>query len=371
MIPYIITFILSLLFTYMASKVSSRVGRILLSILAISGPVILASFRDIGIGTDSLNYMNIYNGTKEYYSTTLKSYIDSSPESVEYFFLVYNYLCSKIFTEYQFYLILCYIIIITPVYIIAMSKRTELNPVFSMMFFYLVFYNESLNLMRQYISIIFAFMATIYLSDDKIRKSLIFSIIAIGIHNSSIIILIIYPIYRMLNKYSFRKYTMMYILLFLGIVGFLVSLDSLNIVILDSSERFSKYLNDQSGTLSSSTIILYLLIVTILFLSVKFCSTRKMEFFALIAFLAFIFNFASTISHTMYRLSLIFNISSCISIPYALNCVGKNNLIVRRKYFAVLRFLMISLVLYYWYFSVVLRGSNETYPYTSIILGIN
>lgn len=58
MIPYIITFILSLLFTYMASKVSSRVGRILLSILAISGPVILASFRDIGIGTDSLNYMN-------------------------------------------------------------------------------------------------------------------------------------------------------------------------------------------------------------------------------------------------------------------------------------------------------------------------
>ena len=371
MIPYIITFTLSLLFTYMASKVSSRIGRILLSILAISGPVILAGFRDISIGTDSINYMNIYNGTKEFYSTTLNSYIESSPDTVETLFLVYNYLCSKIFTEYQFYLITCYIIIIIPVYIIAMSKRTELNPVFSMMIFYFVFYNESLNLMRQYMSIIFAFMAIVYLSDDKVKKSLIFSLIAIGIHNSSILILIIYPIYRMLNKYSLRDYTMMYILLFLGIVGFLVSLDSLNIVMLDSTERFTKYLNDQSGTMSLSTIILYLLIVIIQFLSVKYCSTHKMEFLALIALLAFTFNFASTISHTMYRLSLIFNICSCFSIPYAFYIAGKNNFIARRMHPAVWRLLMMSLVLYYWYFSVVLRGSNDTYPYTSILLGIN
>lgn len=373
MIIYLITFVLCLLSTSLACRAKSKLIRVVFSTIAIALPVFLAGLRDITVGTDTTNYVNIYNEASYYSESSVLYYIASGPDTIEPFFLIYNYVCSLFCNSYNDYFVVSYFIIITPIYVLAFKNRNLVNPIMSMLIFLFIFYNESLNLMRQYMALPFILLSMYYVINASKVKSLLFAIIAFLFHNSSVIVLIIYPLLYLLNKHHLKNHLLLYVLLFASLTVLLLSIDKLGIVSIDSSGRLSMYLGDQSSTLSMSTVLLN---ITFFYLALQTSKQTKtyhleIEAFAVFALLAFIFNFMSVMSHTMYRLSLVFSIFSCISIPYIINYRRANRMVAKVQIApSMIKYFIVILVVTYWFFSTVIRGSNGTIPYSSSILNI-
>lgn len=60
MFPYFVIFFLSIFATYKACRSTSRLGWYIHSCIAIIPLVILVSFRDSSVGTDTVSYIHIY-----------------------------------------------------------------------------------------------------------------------------------------------------------------------------------------------------------------------------------------------------------------------------------------------------------------------
>ena len=137
------------------------------------------------------------------------------------------------------------------------------------------------------------------------------------------------------------------------------------------NDRQMSYIENSASTaISMSTFIVYFAVFLVLF--TKTIKQRQLnyivDFYTVMSLIALSLLLTSLFSHTFYRLSLIFSVICCLSIPSV--CFRTNNSTVLKPYSKGLTVVLLLLFFAYWYFAVVLRGSNETYPYNSIILGL-
>lgn len=360
MIIYLFCFVLSLFFTriaYNLLKSKNRAGFKVFSILALLFPALLAGLRDTEVATDTEVYVSIFETAC--LSDNYLYFFVASPAGWEVGAVTLTFIISRISENPHFFLFVLHLLILSLVYLSAYRMREKINPVHAMAVFLLFSYNESLNITRQYISLGFVLLAFTFIYQGQRKGYFLSSIFAVLFHNSGALSLFAYPMLMLVNKYPLSKYKFKYIIvLILSFCGLYLIFEKFIAGFLLGADRLAGYLEKGESGFSNSTFIVYFIVLVCLYKRMN--RLLKGEILVIYSFLTVLFYMSSLFTKFLFRLSLDFGVIMFLSIPIYLRY--KNN--------ANSKILMFGLLLIYWIFTIVIRGTNATYPYTSKILGI-
>lgn len=362
MLPYIVVFFIAIIATYNAQR--SKPNGLLFcvhSIFAIVPLVLLAAFRDYNVGSDTANYMYLFENAVENKASIIRYiYLHSS---YEIGFLIYNFIIAQFADTVVSYYIITYGIIITVAYASAFKLRKFISPYIFIFIYVLIFYSESLNGMRQYIAISFILYAVANLLTGRRIKYVIWTLFACLFHTSAIISLTIGGTYWLLQKYPLHNHKFLYMLICLAVLIVAVGMDRFaNMGWLPVFEKkLENHLtNTSSGGISNSHIVVCLCTLIVLLFSYK--RTPLCDLMVLTTIYVLIFYISPNMNAILYRLTLYFNSMICIAVSNVFSSVRastKINVI-----------LLLFLYIAFYVFSIIISGTHEVIPYTSKILGI-
>lgn len=363
MFIYLITFALSYVLLRIGQNKKNKFQRKVCIIMALILPSILAGCRDYSIGTDVLIYGNRWF---RFAVTSQQNFIEyirwAMASSIGAVYAGLNYFVAM-FTEntHWFYFFLS-LLTNSLVYKAVKDNDDLVDVPFAMLTYYILFYNQSLNLLRQSLAVAFGVCAFIYIRRQKKIPFIICTALAIFTHSSAIVIIAVYIVYIAING-KFGTIAKIGILIGAGIsvIGF-ASITQILIQIGILSNRYEHYIYDvQRG---GGYVRLFLLCVPYLIL-LLFC-TKKTEFEKEKNALVILLAMASLLSFLAFRLAHIariaiyFDIYLVFSVPYIVqNC--KYTIRARRKNLNQL--FLVCFMLAYWILVYVIRQGGETVPY--------
>lgn len=383
MIYYIIAFALSLIGVRMADMwYDDRQRFVTGSILAVLPPILIAGLRDSTVGSDmELYIVPIFNGIASN-GQNLEEFIDSYP-FMEFGYLLLNYVVAQV-TDWPFVLLTCiHILIIIPLYVTAMKWRDYLSPVLFMFIFYMIFFQESLSIVRQSIAMSFSMLGlTLFLkpqidTEEKIETGVrryVYSgvclVIAFLFHQTAVIALSFPIIYFVVDRFSMRQAYAFYIGVALFIVVFFLNLDALLIWLIDSGYidfKFIKYTSaDDTFTPvlgAANFVVKVLTIVYLVYIMNIYKADSLTKFFLVVAVLDMLFSLCALIMQPLDRISLYFRLVSCISLPYL---IYKYPVIFTDEgtpYMRPVESFVCVLLFAYWFYVYMLGNYDDTADY--------
>lgn len=363
MFIYLITFFLSYVLLCVGQNKKNKLKSNTCIIIAILLPSILAGCRDYSIGTDVLIYGNRWF---RYAATSQGNFLEfikwAVASSIGAIYACVNYFVAM-FTEnaHWFYFFLS-MLTNSLVYKAVKDNDDLIDVPFAMLTYYLLFYNQSLNLLRQSLAVAFGVCAFTYIRKQRKLSFLICAMLAIFTHSSAIVVIAVPIIYIIING-KFRTIAKIGILIgaCVSVVGF-ASITQLLIRMGILSTRYEHYIYDvQRG---GGFVRLFLLCVPYLVLLV-FC-THKTEFekerntLVILAAMASIFSLLAFRLAHIARIAIYFDIYLIFSIPYiALNC----KYMIKGRRQNLNQVVLVCFMLIYWILVYVIRKGGETVPY--------
>lgn len=389
---YIVCFLISCSFFLLSEKCKSKSARNSFAIIAILIPCLLAGLRADTIGTDVKVYVEpMYNAAKE--SHSLSSYMNQRwlviwrymyVKDYEIGFSLMIFLIQKLGGSFAMVLFFIQLLIVTPIYI-GLRKIYKLYPVyiglrkirkpypvcFSMFVFYCMFYNTSLNMMRQWIAMAILFMAFSYLIARDKKKYCILTLGACLFHTSAIMGIAILLVYIYCTKK--REYikvaifklneAMAPIKIFIYGCGILLSLNIITVVLEHIGlSKYIGYIQGDNGLYLLPNQILLRLPIIILFV-VRWKKILKEDklapFYGSMLVLDLLTSQLMSINAYAFRIGSFFSEYNILSYS-ALVYVG-NRKFKAKRYMTLLY--VITYMVYYWVFYYVITGTHATFPY--------
>lgn len=175
---YVSCFGISIYGTKKAANIKSyypkkKVLFLLYAILAIIPPCLLAAIRDYSVGVDTYNYaVNIVSLAKYSHNFNVVYLANGGGTEILYIFLVL--ILSSVTTDGTIILFALQLLTILPIFIVAIKMRKKVSASLVLGTYFLLFYNNSLNLCKQSVACSFLLLGTIYLFDDKNKKNCFF-----------------------------------------------------------------------------------------------------------------------------------------------------------------------------------------------------
>lgn len=364
---YIFTFLASTFLLFIAQHSKKRIS-IIFNSCGILCLILLAGLRKQTVGTDVLYYGKpVFEAA--YNVNTIKDFINlASLYSIEYGYLFLNLIIQKLGLNLQALLIIISIVTITFTYktvsLIPYKHKWEL-----MLIFDLIFFNQSLNNLRQFMamSIILYTFAKFLFTEHK--YTVFYVIMAILLHQSAVISIVFFfmlYIYKsdFVSKLRFMIYAAIIAIqvLFYYLLSFISSIEFWG-------QKYAGHLFESlaSGVdfVGYKCILEFFPLIIILILTIK---TKKIKFVETdIAFkMLFVFLLISICFNVVYRgefieriLWYIDYIAFLIGIPYFMNKLQKN---IKSFYFIkIYTFISFS---GYWFINYIIQKSCETYPYS-------
>lgn len=286
MIVYIIAFTLSLLGVRIADLWYEDQRRFIAgSLLAVLPPILIAGLRDSTVGSDmELYIVPIFNGIASN-GQNLAEFIDSYPE-IEIGYLFVNYVIAQLTDQPFFLLLSIHILIIVPLYITAMRWREQLSPVLFMFIFYMIFYQESLSIVRQSIALSFSMLAFTFFWEKKFIRYFLYMAIAFLFHQTAVIALSFPLVYLMVDKFSIQKYYYAYIGIILAFGLLFLNLDNILIWMIENDYIDLKFLKYTSAgdtftpVLGTANFVVKIVIIAyIIYVMVLYKSDTILKFF--------------------------------------------------------------------------------------------
>lgn len=206
---YFICFILSAgILRVVEDRASWTVERILGVVVALSLPCFLAALRADTIGTDVLVYAKpLFEQAKvslsfgDYLQRSWVSFwVIRTVNSFEIGFLLLEYAVAACGLPFFVFLGLLEALIVIPVYIAVRQLENDMPTWLGMLVFYFIFFNLSLNMMRQMVAVSFSFLAFICWIKRRRFLSILTFISALLFHQSSFIALIPIAIYEVIYR---------------------------------------------------------------------------------------------------------------------------------------------------------------------------
>ncbi|MBE6199314.1 MAG: EpsG family protein [Rikenellaceae bacterium] len=362
MLPYIITFCISIIATYNAQRCKSKNVKFYFHSFFVVLPLaILVAVRDSNIGTDTVNYMYLF-ADAVYNNDSILRYILLHPV-FELGFLLYNFLVAQFVSSVELYYLITYGIIIGVTYVGAIKLKDYIKPHIFMTVYLLLFFSDSLNIMRQYIALTFIILALSNLLTKKYFRYLFWTFFACLFHTSAIISITIGVVYWITRKYSFQNHKFLYVVVL--IVAFIVSISIgyfANMGLFPIFEdKLASHMDSSNGSgVSNSYIVVCLSTLICLYA----CRIKTPEFSMMLMMVCFtmIFYLSPAMNAVLYRLTIYFNILMCISVAYIYKNTSPRCLSYVR--------LLLGLYLVFYIFSIVISGTGEVIPYSSELLGI-
>lgn len=238
-----------------------------------------------------------------------------------------------------------------------------------------MFFNVGLNIMRQYISIAFSFLGLAYLLNDDEKKYLKFvAYIIVGslFHSSSLLGIIVLPIYDFLyTKKTSKKVLVigdfkckvaslfMVIFIIFGFVA-LFNLKFLSGILYGSS--FSRYAFYIDGVVDKDDFnimyILPLLIILVYNFRLLVNNSKLGRFYALMFIVGYII--LEPIGNAIKyggRVSSLFDFFNCITFPTIVSIQDNKR---KRNLCAAC---IVAFIVVYWGYRFIYHGYNQTYPF--------
>lgn len=155
--------------------------------------VSLSVFRDISIGTDYKSYYSIVSGLQKVDFANVADYADKN--YIEIGFIFFSKLLLSIWDTPLFVFAIYYLIIISG--IVFFAYKCKANPFFSLyLFVTFSMFNQSLNVMRQFLAASIILYALVFLKSEKRYLCVFLMLVAATIHSSAIFGIILFIAYE-------------------------------------------------------------------------------------------------------------------------------------------------------------------------------
>ena len=369
MIIYVIVFLMSVLFIHFAEtyKVRKEI-KLLFIIIALLLPSLLAGLRSYEIGSDTAGYgvywFNQAIRFKDWFSFVkyAKGY------SIDYGYASLLFIASRIGQDAHIFFFILSFLELSGLYVIVKRNCPRNVISFSFLIFFLLYFNDSLNNMRQFPAVLIALYSYRFIKEKKFIPFLLTVILATFFHITAIFALLLYPVAWMarnrFSKLNLLLITMIVLIacfsfeqLFNLINGFGINLDRYEhyiynvdsggkfirlilfggiwIIFLYNKKKYEKYLTNESD------IFLFYATISMAFTSLMFMG----------------------ISNFVIRLSYYFDFFVMIYLPSIIK-INKMKMTRDGKIYGGISFIIVvALLLFYWIITYVIRNGAQTVPY--------
>lgn len=376
---YLITFTISIALIFFSEKIQLKVLKNLVIFLGLLIPALLAGLRSLYIGTDVLTYVYpLFNTAKSSSSylqylnmPALKDGIMQTVSSYEYGYTLLTYLVAKLTGSFQLLQTIIEFSILLFIYLgISRLKNKDASVWLCMLTYYLLFFNNSLNMVRQWMAMSILLFGFKYIENQELYKFVIVVLFAYLFHTTAIIGLLFYFIYwiikissskyLVLNSYANGTISITIISFILIIIFSCVMLLLINkaypLLGIIGLSRYSYYLSG-SLSLSINQFVLKAPLVILFSLNANEIFRKDYKiYFYLILFLDLIESQLASLSDFSIRISTyvaMFNI-------YGYTVLSESN---NKMKMIILRCLIIIYLLIYWYYLYCVKGNDQTIPY--------
>ena len=364
---YLSVFIASVMLAYFATKLSSQKNKVaiqILSLLAILLPALLAGLRASDIGTD-VEYYIINNFEVARHVSSFKNYLPLI-YAKEPLYLAIVYIIAKVFGNIQVLLFTFSFLTILFVYLSVWKWKKNLSVPLFLLIYYFLYYNDSLNIIRQHLAMAIILYGITNLLEGKYRKYLIYIFIASLIHTAALvgIIFIICHWYvigsknRTKRKYKKIKEFMVLFAAGISVCGIRIWITLIvNIGLLDS--RYLYYFEKASVSNNLTDTLLYFFeVIFLLCFSKQFNKyIEGYNYLEINAYLNLIVLQLARIMNYGHRLSLYFGIINLLLITQ-LPKITKN-----KKNRLLYSFFIVLIAGIYWIYIYCIGGMSHTFPY--------
>ena len=348
------------------------------SVIALLIPCLIAAFRAMNVGTDVMVYVKpltesaiVSGNLKEYFNCYwFLEWRNLYAVDYDIGFSMVVYVVAKLTRSLPAVLFAIQALMIVPVYIAIARNRKNMPVWIGMAIYLLLYYNSTLNMMRQWVAMAFLLLAFQMFMEKRGYWTVILSVVAFLFHSTAVVAIPVYLLYWLLwmpkdrsltqGNLSVRISTIFAVLIFLVAIVALMNL-SLVIKLLSmvGLSQFSNYLQGDQITLLPGQIALRIPLFAMLFFCWKELDEkwRITPFFLATLLLDLVVSHLVSVDVNALRISFYLSMYNMIWIPAAIgSCKSKEKRIL-------LSVLVVCYGLFYWYYTYVLQLRHETYPY--------
>lgn len=349
-----------------------------ISALALLIPCLIAGLRAENIGTDVTVYVKqltrcalVSDDLKDYFNCYwYAEWRNLYVKDYELGFSFLVYVVANIAKNMGAVLFAIQALTVLPIYI-ALSRNRQKMPVwFGMLLYYFLFYNSTLNMMRQWIAMGFLLLAFQLLLEKRGWLTAVFTAVAFLFHTSAILAVPIYLVYflvwlpgrsKLVHGHLQVRISTVVAALFLC-AGVLVLLNLSLVVRLLTSlgmDRFSVYLEGGQMRLLVTQIVLRLPLAVVLLLCWRELRDNcpAATFYLAMLFFDLVASQLASVDENAIRISTYFSVFSLLWLPTMVGYVrpgAKRTLVIAG----------ISVyAMAYWYYFYVMTLRHATYPY--------
>lgn len=361
MIPYLAVFIITILATALAHKnQSSRVLLIFYSSMAIITPSVLAGLRDVTIGTDTSLYgIPCYEVAEKTGSLALT--LAASEWDPLFTIMVY---LGYIGGDIAWSLFYVELFVMSNVFFAIYLIRDELKMWKAMFVFLFIFFNFSLNIMRQSMALSVCLLAFVLILKNYKKISLSLFLLAFFCHRTTIVfslplLLYYYTVIKGNKVKTIHIFYMLLFLLFIRPLGlFIISHGFL-------SGHFLPYFEEEETMYSNTNTLSQIILLGFSMIFYRgLLKKDNIDYFSVrISMFTFVFFMSSIISLWAFRMAYYFEILTVITFPRLM----AKKMMPNTK---IAKFVFFCFLILYWLIDIVINGVGQTYPYTSKVLGI-
>lgn len=353
---YVFSFGLSLFFAALIQIFQVQIGKqqrpfFLFYWISLLIPVFLAGLR-WNVGTDYYNYQEIYHMVNSF--TKFEDFAAQSGQT-EWGYMLLNVICYRIFNNEQMVFFLSSLMIYSMFFCGLRLEQESHSILFSLYIFYMCFFFQSMNIIRQYIAMGILFLIQKYIWERKPVKFLIGVIVAMLFHNTSIIFLPFYFTYGNSRYVKWMRYGIL-----VGLCGALVVLAADRSLV----DLLMKFLGEEPLEISGGSIgfgVLLKRLPILLIILWRYDSIIKKDprcklwlLFYLVAVILYQFGYFSLVFN---RTALFFETSILHILPIAIQSIP-------RKKERILVGLAIILYLGVWFYQdMVVENIGNCLPY--------
>lgn len=360
---YLLFFFLSFLCIGISKKIEkNKKISLFFELLGIFLLSLLAAVRDISIGTDVALYVKpIFDLCVQYGNFDVASLI----YGVESGYLLLNYVVSFFTNDFSTFLFIIQVIVLGFSYF-GIKKLYPKNYAMIYILFILLYYNMSLNVVRQSIALALSLYSLYFLFNEKYKRFFFILILASFFHKSVFIVVIVYFVYLLLIKMKMNKYFLSIAILAFGFILFLFFPQIIKFMVSIHliSPNYLYYLTNYiSSTLSFNVIEvlfdLFIIVIYILFAKVYYKNDKKSSLYFIMVVIDLAFMIICSKYASVYRMGLYFRVPAWIYFFSNLNYIFAKK--KSSNFFA--NFLGILILLIYWFFVYVVGKSGGTVPF--------
>lgn len=386
MLIYLIVFALSILLIYCSEKFSSKSWIRKISVFgALAMPTLLAGLRANSIGTDTISYLvpifdnaqTAKNFAQFQGSQFVYHFSNTTVSEYEIGFTTLVYIVTKLFGNLCVLQTIIAGSIIGLVYAALNKWKRDVPVWFGMAVFYFMYFNGTMNLMRQWMAMSILLLGLQYIFGRK-KKFFLYVLAACLFHKSALLGIVFYVLYYFIKdhkKQSKKKNKKRYVLklnrrqvsltdLMVGLVFVTATVAILfvnklvtPVLNLLGLSRYQYYLSGIFKFMPNQ-VILRIPILILLILGRKEFKKKYLgaNFFIAMILLDLVVSQLAGITSNSWRISVYFSMFSIISIPALYKCT-------RRISQKLTGSIMMVYLLVYWIYFFVLMGTHATVPY--------